>query len=493
MENPAVPRGPAGTRARLAQLRRGPSKGTALKQWQEGVPGTSPWTKIIALTLGGLAAIVLLSALVMDLKQVWQPLKQMVVGAKRSFTVKGDTSVIAASGAVGHPKPRGGLAPSGVSLEAAEAAARSLCPDVFDGLPLEFDPEYKTPCWYNETEGKRHCIPFFYILGNFQSGVRDLSLRLALHPDVVSPTNAAPHFWDERHPWGQYVANYDRAVPFIESNPGRTVVGDVSASTFAFTWTASDRLHMPWIEAILKCRDACQQKQPCIADTCYAEAAAAYPPLSGGGAKLTLPWLMRQAMGKNVRLIIMLRDPVERLHAAFWHYEHYQKKYGESETGFTTFAMEMMGHFNKCTQTHSVRECALAFESLAQEFEDVFFHADQLIKSMHSVFMPDWLAAFPPEDVLVLRLEDYVSATHRRTVLERVFRHLHLQEPTAEKWEEILDMPAQRAGGKPGPPEGKGEMQAGTRAELEAFYAPYNKELARLLGDGGFETWAKQS
>lgn len=41
---------------------------------------------------------------------------------------------------------------------------------------------------------------------------------------------------------------------------------------------------------------------------------------------MTLPFLMRRAMGRNIRLIVMLRDPVDRLHAAFWAGDHYQKK-----------------------------------------------------------------------------------------------------------------------------------------------------------------------
>ena len=43
------------------------------------------------------------------------------------------------------------------------------------------------------------------------------------------------------------------------------------------------------------------------------------------------------------------------------------------------------------------------------DYEDVFYHADQLIKGMYSVFMSDWLEAFPREAVLVVRAEDYYA------------------------------------------------------------------------------------
>jgi hypothetical protein len=50
---------------------------------------------------------------------------------------------------------------------------------------------------------------------------------------------------------------------------------------------------------------------------------------------------------------------------------------------------------------HTPAECALLFESLGKKQEDVFFHCDQLIRGMYSVFVEHWLASFRREDVLV--------------------------------------------------------------------------------------------
>lgn len=169
-----------------------------------------------------------------------------------------EPSQLASLGAVGHPKPRGGKAPSGITEELAEVGARSLTPgahslhlwsptagvsrrvlfaaaslcfvylplvspltDVFNTIPSEYEPGFKNPCWLgNATDGtpRRHCIPFYYLLGNWQSGVRDLQLRLELHPDVVRASNAAPHFWDERHPFEQYMRVYDQCA--LTTSPG---------------------------------------------------------------------------------------------------------------------------------------------------------------------------------------------------------------------------------------------------------------------------------
>jgi hypothetical protein len=69
----------------------------------------------------------------------------------------------------------------------------------------------------------------------------------------------------------------------------------------------------------------------CITARCYEAATAAWHPIRGDGSSLDTPHLMRLAMGANVRLIVLLRDPVERLHAAFWAHDHYRSKYGGSE------------------------------------------------------------------------------------------------------------------------------------------------------------------
>ena len=53
-------------------------------------------------------------------------------------------------------------------------------------------------------------------------------------------------------------------------------------------------------------------------------------------------------MASKLKFIFLLREPAERLHDAFWHYDHYQKHFGASEDGFDQFATEMTNHFEVC-------------------------------------------------------------------------------------------------------------------------------------------------
>ncbi len=94
----------------------------------------------------------------------------------------------------------------------------------------------------------------------------------------------------------------------------------------------------------------CAEDKECIATKCYEIAANAWHPLAGDGSALSTPYLMRLAMGATIKLVVMLRDPVLRLHAAFWGGDHYLNKYGRSEEGFAQFAEDTLTDFAVCAQ-----------------------------------------------------------------------------------------------------------------------------------------------
>jgi len=204
-----------------------------------------------------------------------------------------------------------------------------------------------------------------------------------------------------------------------------------------------------------------------------------------GWEGISQPWLLRQALGGgNARFVVLLRDPVERLHAAFWNYHHYRSKYGATEEGFTAFATEMTGHVRRCLESHTEVQCVTSFEAMGPSYENVYYHADQVLKGMYSTFMAGWLAAFPRETFLVLLQEDYVAPGGTKRALEAVVQHLALAEPDEAAWGAMLQ---EKRTLNASPEQGaRGEMSAITRDALRAFYAPYNNALARMLGDDRF-------
>eukprot|EP00756_Hemistasia_phaeocysticola_P022232 Hpha_TRINITY_DN15820_c1_g5::TRINITY_DN15820_c1_g5_i1::g.187133::m.187133 len=110
-----------------------------------------------------------------------------------------------------------------------------------------------------------------------------------------------------------------------------------------------------------------------------------------------MPWLLRGVQGtERIRLVAILREPVQRLHAAFWHYDHYQRRHNATPDGFVAYVDEQIAGFQMCRSFgFTARRCALEFESLAPRLEGIFFHCDQLIRGLYSIFMQDWIAAFP--------------------------------------------------------------------------------------------------
>jgi hypothetical protein len=241
--------------------------------------------------------------------------------------------------------------------------------------------------------------------------------------------------------------------------------------------------------------DAFWPQSRCREKDCKGDAACAEHPQTGCFIKadavgyawegITQPWLLRQVLGGgNARFIVLLRDPVERLHASFWNYYHYRSKYGATAEGFTAFATEMTGHVQRCLADHALVQCVTTFEALGPSYENVFYHADQVLKGMYSVYMEGWLAAFPRNTFLVLKQEEYVAPGGLKPALEAVVQHLELAAPDEAAWAAML---AEKRTLNASPEQGaRGEMAPATRDMLRAFYAPYNHALARLLGD---DTW----
>lgn len=101
------------------------------------------------------------------------------------------------------------------------------------------------------------------------------------------------------------------------------------------------------------------------------------------------------------KVVVLMRDPVTRLHSAFWYYGCHHgiyKSYGMTADGFHRFASEEIDAINHCLHFgKSLRECA----------RTLFHTSQQLIKGVYAAFAPDWLAAFPADQIMWIRSEDY--------------------------------------------------------------------------------------
>ena len=204
----------------------------------------------------------------------------------------------------------------------------------------------------------------------------------------------------------------------------------------------------------------------------------------------SVPQLVRAAYGDfQPALLVLLRRPWARMHSAFYNYVHYRNRFGATPAGEAAWANESVGAFRRCERRFGTDHCALSFESLVRENEEVFYHCDQLIKGMYSVFLKRWRKEHAR--LLLLRAEQYYADV--KGVLAIALRFVGLQPPSTDAgWQPLLASPVQLAGTRP--KDGAPPQDPTTTALLRAFYAPGLDELVRSMQNEPdareWRTWA---
>jgi hypothetical protein len=279
---------------------------------------------------------------------------------------------------------------------------------------------------------------------------------------------------------------------------------------------------------------------------------------------------MRAAYGAAAlpKLVVLLREPTERLHSAFWEYSQYRGRYGDTADGHRAFVEEQVGAYEQCVDRQAAlaaaaaagaagaaggrragggavgrggagvaeRRCALLFESLGyQPEEKVFFHSDQVgppaartlavwvclrrvclfacvscfaqstaataaplkthhsfhptpqvLRGLYAVFLQDWMALWPRSKILLIRSEDWFDAPQEQ--LARVTEFLGLSGGGGGADDALWQQMAAAERHRPSIASGKASHPAAT-ARADAFYAPFNRALGRMMGLGDVSPW----
>ncbi|XP_003419716.1 carbohydrate sulfotransferase 15 [Loxodonta africana] len=378
---------------------------------------------------------------------------------------------------------------------------------MFSVIPSKFLPKSKSPCWYEEfvgrnttdpyltnsyvlysrrfrstfdalrkafwghlshTNGKHfrlRCLPHFYIIGQPKCGTTDLYDRLRLHPEVKFSAIKEPHWWTrkrfgivrlrdglrDRYPVEDYLDLFDLAAHQIhqglqassskeQSKMNKIIIGEASASTM---WDNN-----AW--------------------TFFYENSTDGEP----------PFLIQDfihALQPHAKLIVMLRDPVERLYSDYLYFASSNK----SADDFHEKVAEALQLFENCLLDYSLRACV--YNNTLNNALPV-----RLQVGLYAVYLLDWLSVFSKEQFLILRLEDHASNV--KHTMQRVFEFLNLG-PLSEKQEALMTKsPASNARR----PEDRnlGPMWPVTQRILQDFYGPFNAKLAQVLADEAF-AWKK--
>ena len=168
--------------------------------------------------------------------------------------------VASAGGSLCRRKSMGSAPPSGLELRRAAAV---VLPEAFKVLPAgpgpRFDSDRVNPCFKPRApaHGRRLCIPYFYILGQFHSGAFDLYERISHHPSVAHRPPAASRFNGEVHAWEKMMwrgCDYGSCprrrgagaepipLPAALASDRGAVFGEVMGSGLSFTWGSTHSL-----------------------------------------------------------------------------------------------------------------------------------------------------------------------------------------------------------------------------------------------------------
>ncbi|CAN9499690.1 unnamed protein product [Ophioblennius macclurei] len=372
-------------------------------------------------------------------------------------------------------------------------------PHLFSVIPRHFLPGIKSPCWYEELpaelasdpyggnpffihvryfknlcerlksnfhqhllqlDGKRfrlRCLPYFYIVGQPKCGTTDLFHRLLLHPDIKYNGVKEPHWWtrkrfghkhtkdgpEEKYSVKDYLDLFDLTAEKIQEGLSGNLTGDYRALQ---SITGDGSASTMWDNQFWRVLDKdSPESEPrfLVQDFIH-------------------------AVNPTAKIIIILRDPAERLYSDYLYF----KSTSKSAKAFHQSVVKSVQLFQSCLAEKSLRSCAY----------DVNLFLTMPVRlhlGLYIVFLLDWLTVFNREQILVLQLEDY--AANVKVTIQKVYDFLNL-DPMSEQVEAALtQLPmsnTRRTADK-----NLGPMLPATKDLLREFYKPFNQKLAAFLDD----------
>ncbi|KAM9803826.1 carbohydrate sulfotransferase 15-like [Neosynchiropus ocellatus] len=370
---------------------------------------------------------------------------------------------------------------------------------LFSGFPHRFLPGVKSPCWYEnmssqiaadlyktnnynqksvfksatqrlrssfqhiyQREGKQRrlrCLPYFYIIGQPKCGTTDLFYRLLMHPEVKFNIMKEPHWWTRRrfgyirvkggsdggYPLQDYLDLFDHAAFKMEEAKTGNSTADLSSRIVTGEASAS---------------------------TMWDNKAWSY--LHGDEGDSGPPFLVQDfihTVQPGAKIIVMLRDPGERLYSDYLYFNTANK----SAEDFHQRVAESVQLFQSCLLERSLRSCV--YNTTLSKMMTVRLHL-----GMYVVFLLDWLTVFHRDQVLVLRLEDY--AVSFKKCMKRVIEFLALGPLSKPEEAALAKQPMYNS--RREKDRNLGPMLPTTRTLLREYYKPFNQKLAGVLDDAVF-------
>ncbi|XP_013067475.2 carbohydrate sulfotransferase 15-like isoform X2 [Biomphalaria glabrata] len=333
------------------------------------------------------------------------------------------------------------------------ASKYSRVEDIFCIVLPQFLPHLKNPCFYDVVlmkKRKLRCLPYFYIIGIDKSGSTDLHSRLVKHPLVYGNTGVMKkesQYWcwnrygimnkrkgNPKTSFDSYLDMFEQTANLIEEkNQTSVVASDASPMDM---WDFRGWTMIPQNEGL---------PEP----------------------KILTPHFLKYLHKKPPKLIIQLREPIERLYSDYVFLE-----YGKDPIDFHRHVVQAIEMMEVCLSNHSRRFC--------------FYDADLYDKlpvrihlSCYSVFLREWMQVFPRFAFHIIRTTEYTS--DMETTLSGVFKFLELPPLSQSIMQDILNQTRRHVTA-----DKNGVVLPETRRLLQNFYSECNQETATLLDDKRF-------
>jgi hypothetical protein len=261
--------------------------------------------------------------------------------------------------------------------------------------------------WIRDLTAKKRILPSFIIIGAQRCGTTSLYDYLSHHPQIIpSPVKELFYFDDY----------YTRLIEWYKS----------------FFPTEKEREKL---------------EKDLVASVITGEASPSYffHPYAAKRIKETLP---------DVKLILVLRDPIER---AYSHYNHIKRLNREP----LSFEEALEKELERITPD---------VEKLAR---DENYKADQrrdysyLTRGYYAKQLKEWYKHFPKEQLLIIQSEEFYRETPK--VYDEIVEYLGLNSYTLPTFEAKNALKYAK-------------MAPETKEKLKAYFAPKNEELYELLG-----------
>ncbi|XP_033638929.1 carbohydrate sulfotransferase 15-like [Asterias rubens] len=319
-----------------------------------------------------------------------------------------------------------------------------LAPNVFDGVPEEFLPQFRNPCWWSDkghTSSDLKCLPYFFLAGMPKCGTTDVYFKLAKHPQIHSSCGIyrkGQLWWTRRRLGGTSLQKYvdcqsvTIGKQLVKGSDPSIITGDCSSPTF---WENKN-----WRKFFPK-------------------------------EELGPPYLIADVIGTvlpKTKILLTLRDPTERLLSDFHYMHHYKWDYDRGPSIFHKEVVDFLSRFNSClADKQDNRTCAYDMQNILPVRGPI---------GLFSVYLRDWLKFLPRDHIKDFRMEDLKE--NCPLVLSQLFEFLQLRKLDSPALKRACQRPIGNKHKKPYKP-----MLPETQQLLREFYRPYNEELAQMLND----------